>query len=93
MQAYKVNGRIDETGHLVVAEAIALAPGEVEVIVLQPASVNVTVDRLVPVPESTKQVRCEIPRLQQWLEQSPPVPADYDPEQAKWDYLKEKHNL
>jgi len=93
MQAYKVRGRIDETGHLVVAESIGLAPGEVEVIVLQPSSVDVTVERSALVSESNKQVRCEIPGLKQWLEQSPPVPADYDPEQAKWEYLKEKHNL
>lgn len=93
MQAYRVKGRIDETGHLIVAESIELAPGEVEVIVLQPASLELTVESSAPVPESTKQVRCEIPSLKQWLEQAPPVPADYDPEQAKWEYLKEKHNL
>ena len=93
MQAYKVKGRIDETGHLIVAEAIELAPGEVEVIVLQSSSVDATADNFAPVSEFTKQVHCEIPDLKQWLEQSPPVPANYDPEQAKWEYLKEKHNL
>lgn len=92
MQAYKVKGRIDETGHLIVAEAIELAPGEVEVIVLQP-SLEAMPESSSLVPDSTEQVRCEIPALKQWLKQAPPVPADYDPEQAKWEYLKEKHNL
>jgi hypothetical protein len=93
MQAYKVKGRIDATGHLVVSDTVALAPGEVEVIVLQPSLVEAMLEGSTSAPESTKQVHCEIPRLKQWLEQSPPVPADYDPEQAKWEYLKEKHNL
>jgi hypothetical protein len=35
MQAYKVKGKVDEAGHLMITEPIALAPGEVEVIVLQ----------------------------------------------------------
>lgn len=93
MQAYKVKGKIDETGHLIVSESIELAPGEVEVIVLQASSVEVMAESFASVPESTKQIRCEIPGLKQWLEQSPPVPVHYDPEQAKWEYLREKHNL
>jgi len=93
MQAYKVKGKIDEAGHLMITEAIALAPGDVEVIVLQPQFVEAMPPSSDSTSESTKQVNCEIPGLKQWLEQSPPVPPDFDPEQAKWEYLKEKHNL
>lgn len=93
MQAYKVKGRIDATGHLIVAEAIGLTPGDVEVIVLQSSSTKAMAESSAPVPESITPVPCEIPSLKQWLEQSLPVPANYDPEQAKWEYLKEKHNL
>jgi hypothetical protein len=38
MQAYKVKGRIDESGRLILDNTIELQPGEVEVIVLQPTS-------------------------------------------------------
>lgn len=103
MQAYKVKGKIDPTGHLIIAEAIDLAPGDVEVIVLQSLQTmterknvdqpNIEVTTPDPTSTSIRQVQCEIPRLKQWLEQSPPVAPDFDPEQAKWDYLKEKHKL
>jgi hypothetical protein len=93
MQAYKVKGKIDETGHLIITEAIELAPGDVEVIVLRlPATERMTTSSH-SLSESVKQVNCEIPGLKQWLEQSPPVPPDFNPEQAKWESLREKHNL
>jgi hypothetical protein len=31
--------------------------------------------------------------LQNWFEKTQPAPPDFDPDQAKWEYLKEKHNL
>lgn len=93
MQAYKVKGKIDETGHLIITESIKLAPGDVEVIVLQPSSIKAMATSSKATAESAKQVTCEIPNLKQWLEQSPPVPPNFDPDQAKWEYLKEKHNL
>ncbi|MDJ0621145.1 MAG: hypothetical protein QNJ63_31150 [Calothrix sp. MO_192.B10] len=37
MQAYKVKGKVDATGNLVVAEPIDIPPGNVEVIILQVA--------------------------------------------------------
>ena len=36
MQAYKLNGRIDESGNLIIDEPLNIAPGKVEVIILQP---------------------------------------------------------
>jgi len=94
MQAYKVKGKIDEAGHLMITEAIALAPGDVEVIVLQSAT------RLETVPDSGQVEDLSVQKhgslikaFQGLFENAPPVPPDFDPDQAKWEYLKEKHNL
>ncbi len=38
MQAYKLKGTIDPSGHLIIDEPINLSPGEVEVIILQPVT-------------------------------------------------------
>ncbi len=35
----------------------------------------------------------KIKALQNWFEKTQPAPPDFDPDQAKWEYLKEKHNL
>lgn len=35
MQAYKLKGKIDSAGNLVITESVNLPPGDVEVIVLQ----------------------------------------------------------
>lgn len=93
MQAYKVKGKIDDSGHLIITEPIAMAPGDVEIIVLQPAPTEGMVANSDSVSNSGKQVTCEIPSLKQWLEQTPSVPPGFDPDQAKWEYLKEKHHL
>jgi hypothetical protein len=61
--------------------------------VLQPSAISATARSADSTSRPAKHVSCAIPGLKQWLEQSPPVPPDFDPEQAKWDYLKEKHNL
>ena len=37
MQAYKIKGKIDSDGNLVITKPIGLIPGEVEVIILQPS--------------------------------------------------------
>ncbi|HLO87038.1 MAG TPA: hypothetical protein VK203_18815 [Nostocaceae cyanobacterium] len=67
---------------MVITETVNLPPGDVEVIVLQ------TVDST-----ETPKRRTKIKALQNWVDQTQPVPADFDPEQAKWEYLKGKHNL
>jgi hypothetical protein len=38
MQAYKLTGKIDRSGKLIIAEPTNLKPGDVEVIILQPAT-------------------------------------------------------
>ena len=93
MQAYKFKATVDRSGYLTVTEPIKIPPGEVEVIVLQ----------LVAAEESSlTESQPEIPKrkfpskvkaFQNLFEDAPALPSDFDPEEAKWEYLKEKHNL
>jgi hypothetical protein len=87
MQAYKLHGKIDESGQLILTESIHLPPGDVEIIILQP---TVTTTRT---PDQPKKREYKIQALKDLLENAPPTPPDFDPDQAKWEYLKEKHNL
>jgi hypothetical protein len=84
MQAYKLNATIDESGHLIIDEPLNIAPGKVEVIILQPTAT--TTDT----PKQTKKREYKVQALKDLLENAPPTPPDFDPEQAKWEYLKEK---
>lgn len=95
MQAYKVKGKIDLKGNLVITEPINLVPGEVEVILLQSSDTPVmfNIPDTVTMESFISDVEDIIPGLKQWLEEAPAVPFDFDPEQAKWEYLQEKHNL
>jgi hypothetical protein len=43
------------------------------------------------VPE--KKLKSKVKLLRELLENAPPVPRDFDPEQARWEALKEKYNL
>jgi hypothetical protein len=96
MHAYKVRGQIDETGRLVIHEPIALAPGSVEVIVLQSLDdgngngVELSAQSQSSDVESSPDI--VIPELSQWFERSPAVPPGYDPEQARLDDLQERYN-
>ncbi|WP_226889295.1 hypothetical protein [Nostoc sp. MG11] len=96
MQAYKLNATIDESGHLIIDEPLNIAPGTVEVIILQPVpsleSPRENQTQSQPVKQK-RIVECSIPILKEWLESTEPTPSDFDPDQAKWEYLKEKHNL
>ncbi|KAB8314958.1 hypothetical protein SD81_033700 [Tolypothrix campylonemoides VB511288] len=87
MQAYKLNATIDESGHLIIDEPLNIAPGKVEVIILQPTAT--TIDT----PKQTKKREYKVQALKDLLENAPPTPPDFDPDQARWEYLKEKHNL
>jgi hypothetical protein len=96
MQAYKLNPTIDESGHLIIDEPLNIAPGKVEVIILQPVpfSEDSTENHTEVQPEKPKRkVDCSITILREWFEKTEPAPPDFDPDQAKWEYLKEKHNL
>lgn len=94
MQAYKLQGKIDAAGNLVITEPIKMPPGEVEVIILQAIETvdSSTVSELDSQPEKPRR-RTKIKALQDWFEKTQPAPPDFDPDQAKWEYLKEKHNL
>ncbi len=87
MQAYKLQGKIDAAGNLVISEPVKMPPGEVEVIILQ--AVETTPDT----PKQPKKREYKVQALKDLLEKAPPTPPDFDPDQAKWEYLKEKHNL
>jgi hypothetical protein len=43
-------------------------------------------------PEKPKR-QTKIKALQGWFEKRQPTPSDFDPDQARWEALKEKHNL
>ncbi len=93
MQAYKLKGKVDEAGNLTITEPV-MPPGDVEVIVLQTVE---TVDSAT-IPETEPQAKTpkrstKIKASQQWFDKTQPAPPDFDPDQAKWEYLKEKHNL
>ena len=94
MQAYKLKGTIDSAGNLVITEPVKMPPGDVEVIVLQ--VVETVASSTVPDSESqpeTPKRRTKIKALQNWFEKTQPAPPDFDPDEARWEALKEKHNL
>ena len=96
MQAYKLRGKIDATGNLVVGEPLNMPPGEVEIIVLQLAdTVARSRDPLIESEEAKpkRKVTTKIKALQAWFENTEPVSPDFDTEAAKWEALKEKYNL
>lgn len=43
-------------------------------------------------PKQSKKREYKVQALKHLLENAPPTAPDFDPEQAKWEYLKEKHN-
>lgn len=94
MQAYKLNGKVDDAGNLTITEPVKMPPGDVEVIVLQTVETvdNTTMLETEPQPKTPKR-KSRVKAFQGLFENAPPVPPDFDPDQAKWEYLKEKHNL
>jgi hypothetical protein len=94
MQAYKLKGKIDSSGKLLITEPLNLPPGDVEIVVWQATDTldNTTTVASETAPETPRR-RTKIKALQNWFEKTQPAPPDFDPDQAKWEYLKEKHNL
>lgn len=96
MLADKLKGTIDQDGRLIVREPISMAPGEVEVILLQAAP---AVESYAPPvtglqSEQTKPKRpSKIKAFQGFFENTQPAPPDFDPDQARWEALKEKYDL
>ena len=94
MQAYKAKGKIDATGNLVVEESIQIPPGNVEVIILQVADeVDSTETASESQVETPKKREYKIQALKHLLENAPPTSPDFDADEARWEALKEKHNL
>jgi hypothetical protein len=44
-------------------------------------------------PTPPKKPEYRIKALKSLLENAPPFPPNFDPDRAKWEYLKEKHDL
>jgi hypothetical protein len=99
MQAYKLRGKIDATGNLVVVEPVNMPPGDVEIIVLQlPDTVKqASASENAIAPEAPqKKFKTRVKAFQGLFDRDGvPEPLDFDDpdKQAKWEYLKEKHNL
>ncbi len=94
MQAYKSKGKIDHKGHLIITEPIDLAPGDVEVIILQ--SVENIADDNNPKTDSQFEtiktgVQCQTKILRDWFANTQPVSPDFNPDQARWEALQEKY--
>ena len=100
MQAYKLRGKIDATGNLVVVEPVNMPPGDVEIIVLQLADTvkqaSVSENAMTEPETLKKKFKTKVKAFQGLFDRDTvPEPLDFDDpdKQAKWEYLKEKHNL
>lgn len=96
MQAYKFKGAIDQSGHLIITEPIEIPAGDVEIIILQstPVAENSTTSETKAakeMPESKRPSKIKV--LQDWFENTKPAPPDFDPDQARWEALKDKYSL
>ncbi|MGL5873750.1 MAG: hypothetical protein ACRC2R_15535 [Xenococcaceae cyanobacterium] len=90
MQAYKLTGKIDRSGKLIITEPTNLNPGKVEVIILQTAT---TTEKESSHDEVIKKRPSKVKSFQDWFAKTEPTSSNFEPDEAKWDYLKEKHNL
>ena len=94
MQAYKLKGKVDAAGNLLITEPVKMPPGDVEVIVLQTVEVVASsIDSKAESQLDTPKRKSRVKAFQGLFENAPPVPPGFDPDQAKWESLKEKHNL
>ncbi|RUT09606.1 hypothetical protein DSM106972_001000 [Dulcicalothrix desertica PCC 7102] len=94
MQAYKLNATIDESGSLVLDEPLTIAPGKVELIILQNLEpiASFTEEKSEP-PLARPKRKSKVKAFEGLFENAPPVPPDFDPLEARWEALKEKYNL
>jgi hypothetical protein len=97
MSVLKLKGEIDESGRLILPELVDMAPGKVDVIILSVAESDIVTEQLV---ELASQPLENLPEDQgfesfmDWLTEGlEKLPVDFDADEAKWHYLKEKHNL
>ena len=89
MQADKLKGKIDRDGKLIITEPTNLNPGDVEVIILQSATKkNMSLNE-----ENIEKRPSKVKTFQQWFAKTEPNSSEFEPDDAKWEYLQEKHNL
>jgi hypothetical protein len=87
MEALKLKGWVDTEGHLHIRDAIALPVGEVELVVWQiPQSPPDSIP-------AQKRAKTSVKALQDLFEDIEPVAPDFDPDEARWEALKEKYDL
>lgn len=88
MATYKLKGKVDANGRLVVTEAIDLPPGDVEILLLpSQQAIESSTQSVANLGEYKTQAFRDL-----W-ETAQPVSDDFDVDQAKWEALKEKYNL
>ncbi|BAU13502.1 hypothetical protein LEP3755_40420 [Leptolyngbya sp. NIES-3755] len=88
MATYKLKGKVDANGRLVVTEVIDLPPGDVEIFVLQTQQAEIP--RLQTTANSNGY---QTQAFRDLWETSQPVPDDFDADEARWEALKEKYDL
>ncbi|WP_204104694.1 MULTISPECIES: hypothetical protein [Spirulina sp. CCY15215] len=102
MQALKLEGAIDESGHLIVSEPVNLNPGKVEIIILQSfaTSEKTTMEKTtMQTRELDREMQSETPSrtkiktFKDLFTDTNPVSMNLDYDRARWEYLQEKHNL
>jgi hypothetical protein len=96
MQAYKLKGTIDPSGHLVIHDPIAIPPGDVEVIMWSSDSKDAkshSTNETSQLQILDQKPRTQVKAFQDLFENTQPAPPDFDPEQARWEALKEKYDL
>lgn len=97
MQAYKLKGKIDAAGHLNLSESIELPAGDVEVIILQEVNTETEPVNLKPDALGEKQETPTFPYktniFTDLLSTVQPVSPDFDVDEARWEALREKHQL
>lgn len=94
MQAYKINGKIDDAGNLVISKPIQIPAGDVEVIILQTEqTVFSSTETATESQQKTLQRPTKIKALQGWFEKTQPASPDFNADEARWEALKEKYNL
>ncbi len=94
MKVYKLKGQVNSAGNLVITEPVKMPPGDVEVIVLQQVETVETAvaGEIQPQPEISER-RTKIKAFQDWFEKTQPATPDFDPDEARSEALKKKHNL
>ncbi|MFM2428957.1 MAG: hypothetical protein RLZZ511_170 [Cyanobacteriota bacterium] len=87
MQAYKLQGKIDHNGQLQLTDLPSLPAGDVEIILLHR-------DRTKPPAVSPiERPKTAVKVFQDLFQQTVSAPIDFDPDQMRWEALKEKHDL